>query len=66
MSKRKRICYMHSLAEQSGLPYECMDVVSICFVIHECPPSAIRAIILEAMRLLRHGGRLLISDNNPA
>lgn len=57
---------MHALAESTGLPSESVDVVSVCFVIHECRPFAIEAIIREAMRLLRKGGRLLIEDNNPA
>lgn len=65
-SKRKRIHYRHSLAEKTGLPAESVDVVSVCFVIHECPVSAIEGIIKEAKRLLVPGGRLLIEDNNPA
>lgn len=65
-SSRRRIQYIHCLAEASGLPSESMDVVSSCFVIHECPPFAIEGMIKEAMRLLRPGGRLMIVDNNPA
>ena len=57
---------MHALAENTGLPSESVDVVSICFVIHECRPFAIEGMIKEAMRLLKRGGRLLIEDNNPA
>ena len=41
------------------------DVVTLQFVIHECPPAAIGALVAEARRLLRPGGVLLLSDNDP-
>jgi SAM-dependent methyltransferase len=39
--------------------------VTLQFVIHECPPAAIGALVAEARRLLRPGGVLLLSDNDP-
>lgn len=41
------------------------DLVALQFVIHECPPAAIGALVAEARRLLRPGGVLLLSDNDP-
>lgn len=41
------------------------DLVALQFVIHECPPAAIGALVAEAHRLLRPGGVLLLSDNDP-
>lgn len=42
-----------------------MDVVSIQYVLHECPQEAIRAILTEAVRLLRPGGVVLLVDTDP-
>jgi SAM-dependent methyltransferase len=41
------------------------DLVTLQFVIHECPPAATGALVAEARRLLRPGGVLLLSDNDP-
>lgn len=56
---------MHARMEDTGLPSGSFDLVAASFVIHECPPSAIRALIAEARRLLRPGGVLMLADNNP-
>lgn len=39
--------------------------MALQFVIHECPPAAINDLVAEALRLLRPGGVLLLSDNDP-
>jgi ubiquinone/menaquinone biosynthesis C-methylase UbiE len=56
---------MHAKMEDTGLPGAAFDLVTASFVIHECPPHAIRALIAEARRLLRPGGVLMLADNNP-
>lgn len=62
---RPRIRYMHALGEATGLPDSSQDLVALQFVIHECPPAAIGDLVAEARRLLRPGGVLLLSDNDP-
>ena len=62
---RRRVRYRHAPMEATGLPGGCADVVAASFVIHECRPFAIRALIAEARRLLRPRGVLLLADNNP-
>jgi ubiquinone/menaquinone biosynthesis C-methylase UbiE len=42
-----------------------VDVVSLAFVIHECPESATRALMTEAARILKPGGTFVMTDNNP-
>lgn len=60
-----RIQYMHAPFEETGLTEESCDLVTASFVIHECPPYAIRGLIKEARRLVRPGGVLMLADNNP-
>lgn len=60
-----RIEYVHAPFEATGLPDESCDLVTASFVIHECPPYAIRGLIEEARRLVRPGGVLMLADNNP-
>jgi len=62
---RRRVRYRHAPMEASGLPDACADLIAASFVIHECRPHAIRALIAEARRLLRPRGVLLLADNNP-
>ena len=62
---RRRVHYRHAPMEATGLAPGCADLVAASFVIHECRPGAIRALIAEARRLLRPRGVLLLADNNP-
>ncbi|MEM9005938.1 MAG: class I SAM-dependent methyltransferase [Cyanobacteria bacterium P01_F01_bin.86] len=57
--------WIHGQAEQTGLPSESFDLVTLQFVTHELPRTAARAIFQEALRLLRPGGTFAIADNNP-
>jgi len=61
----RRISYVHGLAESTGMPDASFDVVSLAFVLHECPTAATRDIVREAVRLLRPGGTLVMCDNDP-
>ncbi|GAQ82093.1 hypothetical protein KFL_001000150 [Klebsormidium nitens] len=59
------IQWMHKLGENTGLPDDSVDIVSLAFVLHECPNSAARDLIQEAKRILRPGGTIAIIDNSP-
>jgi ubiquinone/menaquinone biosynthesis C-methylase UbiE len=58
--------WIHGLAENTGLPDNSFNVITLQFVIHELPNQATKQIFQEALRLLRTGGILAIVDNNPA
>lgn len=51
--------------EDSGLPGASFDLVTSFIVLHEIPPAAAHEMFAEAMRLLRPGGQLLMSDIRP-
>lgn len=57
--------WLHAKAEDTELPSESFDLVTLQFITHELPRTASRAIFQEAMRLLRPGGAIAITDNNP-
>ncbi|MDA0672683.1 MAG: class I SAM-dependent methyltransferase [Cyanobacteria bacterium] len=57
--------WVHGRAEATGFPANRFDVVTLQFVTHELPRTAARAIFQEALRLLRPGGMLAVTDNNP-
>ena len=57
--------WVHGLGEDTGLESDSVDVVSLAFVIHECPESATRALMTEAARVLKPGGTFVMTDNNP-
>ncbi|WP_299414833.1 class I SAM-dependent methyltransferase [Acaryochloris sp. IP29b_bin.148] len=57
--------WIHRAAEETGLPDNSFDLVSICLVCHELPRTAIRNIFAEAHRLLRPQGHLAVMDMNP-
>lgn len=52
----------HGFAERTGLPDACADVVNVTLLLHECPDVSKRKVLREAMRLLRRGGVILLSD----
>ena len=57
--------WLHAKAEDTDLPSASCDVVALQFVTHELPRTASQAIFQETLRLLRPGGTLAITDNNP-
>ena len=64
--KKEQLTLIHGLAEDTRLPSESIDLVSMCLVCHELPESASRAIFKEAARILRPGGALCVMEMNPA
>ena len=57
-----RVELRRGLAEATGLPSESVDVVNVGLVIHELPPEATRAVAAEALRILRPGGELWVTE----
>jgi len=58
--------WRHAAAENTGLPDNSFDLVSLFLVCHELPQDATRKILTEVRRVLRPGGHLAIMDMNPA
>lgn len=59
------VTWLHALGEDTGLPDASFDMVSYAFVVHECPDVVTKAFFREAKRLLRAGGTLSLTDNDP-
>lgn len=57
--------WIHAQAENTKLPDNSFDLVTLQFVTHELPGYASQAIFAEVLRLLRPGGAIAIVDNNP-
>ena len=57
--------WLHGQGEQTGLPNQSFDLITLQFVVHELPRQATRAIFREALRLLRPEGCIALVDNNP-
>ncbi|KAL3699931.1 hypothetical protein R1sor_017953 [Riccia sorocarpa] len=63
--RRKSIQFVHGNAESSNLPSKSFDIVTIAFMLHECPQNAARNILKEAHRLLKPGGTIAVTDQSP-
>ncbi|KAL6975918.1 hypothetical protein U1Q18_024713 [Sarracenia purpurea var. burkii] len=63
--RKNPISWVHANGEDTGLPAKSFDLVSIAYVIHECPARAIVNLVKEALRLLRPGGTFAVTDNSP-
>ncbi|KST64557.1 class I SAM-dependent methyltransferase [Mastigocoleus testarum] len=57
--------WLHARAENTGLPDDSFDLVTLQFVTHELPGTASKQIFQEVLRLLRPGGCIALVDNNP-
>lgn len=57
--------WCHGLAEATPFLDASFDVVTLQFVAHELPRQASSAIFQEALRILRPGGVLALTDNDP-
>ncbi|OLP76415.1 putative methyltransferase AN0656 [Symbiodinium microadriaticum] len=58
----KRVELRVADVESTGLPDECATTVNLCLVIHELPPDITRRVCVEALRLLKPGGQLWITE----
>ncbi|KAD7117309.1 hypothetical protein E3N88_04577 [Mikania micrantha] len=56
--------WIHANGECTGLDSQSFDIVSISYVLHECPARATVNLAKESFRLLRPGGTLVITDNS--
>ncbi|XP_010279097.1 PREDICTED: uncharacterized protein LOC104613100 isoform X1 [Nelumbo nucifera] len=63
--RKNPIRWVHANGEATGLPSESFDLVSLAYVLHECPRRAIIGLVKEAFRLLRPGGMIALTDNSP-
>lgn len=63
--RKNPISWVHANGEDTGLPSQSFDIVSIAYVLHECPTRAIVNLVKEAFRLLRPGGTFAVTDNSP-
>jgi SAM-dependent methyltransferase len=55
----------HAAAEATGLAAASFDLITAQFLCHELPAAATRAVLAEALRLLRPGGVLALVDQDP-
>ncbi|CAJ1978836.1 unnamed protein product [Sphenostylis stenocarpa] len=62
MPRKIPIRWIHANGEDTGLPSKSFDLVSLAFVLHECPTRVIVNLAKEAFCLLRPGGTLALTD----
>ena len=56
---------IQGIAEATGLPDNCADLVSLCFVFHEVPPRYANQALREIHRILKPGGHLVFIEPSP-
>ncbi|MGA0201449.1 MAG: class I SAM-dependent methyltransferase, partial [Prochlorotrichaceae cyanobacterium] len=62
---QEEIDWVHGLAEATPFEPDRFDLITLQFLLHELPNQATRNIFAEIYRILRPGGYLAITDNNP-
>jgi len=63
--ENQQVQWIHSTAEQTGLPDGSVDFVSCFLIFHELPQDASRQILREIRRVLRPNGHFALMDMNP-
>ncbi|KAK2983715.1 hypothetical protein RJ640_016619 [Escallonia rubra] len=63
--RKNPVSWVHANGESTCLPSQSFDLVSVAYVLHECPKRAIINLVKEAFRLLRPGGTIALTDNSP-
>jgi ubiquinone/menaquinone biosynthesis C-methylase UbiE len=61
-SKAGKYHLVHEAAEQTTVPSDSQDLVSLCLVAHESPQWVSKSIFAEAQRILKPGGTFTILD----
>lgn len=61
-SKREKYTIRHEAAEQTTVPSNSQDLVSLCLVAHESPRYVSMNIFKEAYRILKPGGSITLLD----
>lgn len=56
---------VQGLAEKTGFPDGRFDAVAACFVFHELPHQTQDEVLMEAHRILKPGGEILICEPSP-
>jgi len=64
-SRGKRVRYVQSYAERTGLEENSADLVTAIWLFHEMPRAARAATVREALRILRPGGFFAIMESPP-
>lgn len=62
----KKINWIHANMEDTGVSVGHYDLITVCFVVHELPDAATKSTMAELFRIVRPGGIIAITDNNPA
>jgi ubiquinone/menaquinone biosynthesis C-methylase UbiE len=57
--------WLHAKGENTGLPDNSFDLVTLQLIAHELPRYATKEIFAEALRLLRPDGCIALLENNP-
>jgi len=65
LSADPRIEWHLTMIEDGQFEPNSADVVNIMFVLHECPDTAKRAILETAYKVLKPGGRLIVTEPPP-
>eukprot|EP01041_Mallomonas_annulata_P002607 gene2607-5098_t len=60
-----RVKWLHAVAEDTKLPSNSFDLITMTFMVHELPGEVTQRIVKELYRLLKPGGMVAITDINP-